>query len=258
MTSLFDTRDFNERLFFPRADRSPPPDGAIELAVDVEGNATLHVRWHPGPAGAPTLLLFHGNGEVVSDYDRSAADFARAGVGLAVMDYRGYGRSTGTPTLRTTLADAVTVLEHVRARVATPLIVMGRSLGSACAAELYGRLPDGVLGFVLESGSVDLVALVRRRGLVPPTRLDAPDRTTFDPVPKLGRGRAPLLVLHGDDDEVIDPAEAVRAHEAAGTALKQLVLVPGRGHNDISQSIVYWDALTTFVARLAEPVDGGP
>jgi pimeloyl-ACP methyl ester carboxylesterase len=250
MTSLFDTREFNERLFFPRADRSPPPDGAIELAVEVDGHVTLHVRWHPGPAGAPTLLLFHGNGEVVSDYDRSAKDFAAAGVGLAVMDYRGYGRSTGTPTLRTALTDAVTVLDHVRTRVATELLVMGRSLGSACAAELYGRLPEGVLGFILESGSVDLTALIRRRGLSPPTRLDPRDQATFDPLPKLGRGRAPLLVLHGDDDEIIRPAEAVRAHEAAGTTEKQLVLVPDRGHNDISQSTVYWDALATFVARL--------
>jgi alpha-beta hydrolase superfamily lysophospholipase len=249
MPSLFDTREFNERLFFPRADRSAPPDGAIEL--DVPGDETLHVRWHRGPAGAPTLLLFHGNGETVGDYDRSANDFAAAGVGLAVMDYRGYGRSTGTPTLRTALADAALVLDHVRARVATPLIVMGRSLGSACAAELYGRAPDGVIAFVLESGFVDLAALIRRRGLKAPPQLDSRDRAAFDPVPKLSRGRAPLLVLHGDDDELIDPAEARRAYEAAGTADKQLVLVPGHGHNDIAQSPVYWDALAAFIARLA-------
>jgi len=121
MASLFDSPEFNERLFFPRPDRSRTPDGAIDL--DVPGDETLHVRWHRGPAGAPTLLLFHGNGEIVSDYDRSAREFAAAGVGLAVMDFRGYGRSTGTPTLRSALSDAARALEHVRARVATPLIV---------------------------------------------------------------------------------------------------------------------------------------
>lgn len=248
MASLFDTRDFNERLFYPRADRSRCPDGAIDL--DIQGDETLHVRWHRGPAGAPTLLLFHGNGEIVSDYDRSAKAFADAGVGLAVMDYRGYGRSTGTPTLRSALADAATVLEYVHARVATPLIVMGRSLGSACAAELIGREPAGVLGFVLESGFVDLPSLIRRRGLKPPTPLDRHDRTTFDPIPKLARGRAPLLVLHGTDDDLIDPAEATRAYEASGATDKQLVLVPGHGHNDLSASPVYWDALAAFIARL--------
>jgi alpha-beta hydrolase superfamily lysophospholipase len=138
----------------------------------------------------------------------------------------------------------------VRARVATPLIVMGRSLGSACAAELYGRQPDGVIAFVLESGFVDLTALLRRRGLKAPAQLDSRDRATFDPLPKLSRGRAPLLVLHGTDDDLIDPAEAERAYEAAGTTDKQLVLVPGHGHNDIAQSPVYWDALAAFIARL--------
>lgn len=248
MASLFDTRDFNARLFFPRADRSRCPDGAIDL--DVSGDETLHVRWHPGPTGAPTLLLFHGNGEIVSDYDGSAQAFADAGVGLAVMDYRGYGRSTGTPTLRSALSDATLVLEHVRARVATHLVVMGRSLGSACAAELMGRNPEGVVGFVIESGFVDLSALIRRRGLPVPSPLDSPDRATFDPIPKLARGRAPLLVLHGSDDELIDPDEATRAHEAAGALDKQLVLVPDHGHNDISASPIYWDALAAFVARL--------
>ena len=179
MASLFDSRDFNERLFFPRADRSRCPDGAIDL--DVPGDETLHVRWHRGPAGAPTLLLFHGNGEIVSDYDGSAQAFADAGVGLAVMDYRGYGRSTGNPTLRSALADAASVLEVVHARVATPLVVMGRSLGSACAAELVGRQPAGVLGFVLESGFVDLSALIRRRGLKAPAALDSRDRATRSP-----------------------------------------------------------------------------
>jgi len=131
MASLFDSPEFNERLFFPRPDRSRTPDGAIDL--DVPGDETLHVRWHRGPAGAPTLLLFHGNGEIVSDYDRSAREFAAAGVGLAVMDFRGYGRSTGTPTLRSALSDASNVLEVVRARVATPPIVIGPSLGSPFA-----------------------------------------------------------------------------------------------------------------------------
>jgi alpha-beta hydrolase superfamily lysophospholipase len=197
------------------------------------------------------LLLFHGNGEIVSDYDESAAEFAGAGVDLVVVDFRGYGRSTGTPTLRSTIADAVPVLEQVRARVGAPLVVMGRSLGSACANELYGRSPEGVRGFVLESGFADLDALIRRRGLTPPGRLTSEERATFDPLPKLQRGTAPLLVLHGADDELIEASEARRAHGAAGTSDKQLVLVPEHGHNDLSLSPVYWEALAAFVARVA-------
>ncbi len=244
MMSLFDSADFNERLFFPRDDRTPPPDGAREL--DVEGDETLHVRCYRASAGLPTVLLFHGNGEVVSDYNDQAPLFAKSGANLAVMDYRGYGRSTGTPTLRNALADAHRVLAAVHA-VATPVIVMGRSLGSACAAELYAKSPDGVIGFVIESGFVDLGALIRRRGMKAPAELAPADRTAFDAERKLAKGRLPLLVLHGGDDTMIVPAEARRAHAAAGASDKELVVIPDHGHNDVSLSPLYWEALQRFV-----------
>ncbi len=244
--SVFDSRELNERLFFPRKDSSPPPAGAVDL--EVPGEPTLHVRVHRARAGIPTLLLFHGNGEVISDYDDSAAQFAEAGVNLAVMDYRGYGLSSGVPTLRNTLADAPRVLDAVRAHVAAPVIVMGRSLGSACAAALHADSPEGVLGFVFESGFVDLGALVRRRGMSAPRELTPDEVHIFDPVPKLARGRLPLMVLHGADDSLISPTEGQRAYDALTTQSKYLTFVPDRGHNDISLSSVYWAALTKFVA----------
>jgi len=246
MASLFDTREFNERLFFPRLDASRLPANAID--VDVHTDIALHVRLHQTRAALPTLLLFHGNGEVVADYDGAAEQFADAGVNLAVMDYRGYGRSSGTPTLRTTLSDAHAVLDAVRARVGSPVIVMGRSLGSACANELYAT--GAADAFVLESGFVDLGALIKRRGMAMPAELPADDRAVFDPIPKLARGTRPLLVLHGANDTMISAGEAQRAFDAAGTTDKQLVLVPNRGHNDVSFSSLYWSALSTFVARV--------
>jgi len=244
VSSLFDSRDFNERLFFPRRDRSVPPEGSRELEV-VVGDATLHVRCYPPMPARPTVLLFHGNGEVVSDYDPQAEYFARAGANLAVMDYRGYGRSTGTPTLRSALEDAHRVVAEVRS--AAPVIVMGRSLGSACAADLYGASPEGVIGFIIESGFVDLDALIRRRGLTPPKELRPEDRTAFDPGRKLAKGRAPLLVLHGADDTMIAPDEARRIYAAAGTSQKELVIIADHGHNDVSMSPDYWAAISRFV-----------
>lgn len=241
MSSVFDSEAFNARCFFPRDDVTPPPDGARDLRVPVDG-AELHVRLHRH-TGAPTLLLFHGNGEVVSDYDAVAPEFVRAGFDLAVVDFRGYGSSTGTPTLRTLLADAPRVLDAVAAEVDVPLVVMGRSLGSAAALELYGRNDARIAGVVLESGFLDLAELVRRRGLRPPVAFGEDELETFDGARKLCRGRAPLLVLHGAEDRAISPDEARQAHRLAATDVKHLVLVPGRGHNDVSASPVYWDAL---------------
>jgi alpha-beta hydrolase superfamily lysophospholipase len=243
--SIFDSNEFNERLFFPRTDASPAPAGATDDMVEVDG-ARLHVRLHAAPAGAPTLLLFHGNGEVVADYDEAAAQFARAGAALAVMDYRGYGRSTGAATLRTLSSDARRVAERVK-----PRIVMGRSLGGLAAHELYARPIAGMTGVVLESALFDLAGLIRRRGLVPPATFSADERATFEPAIKLALGRLPLLVLHGERDDLIVLAEARAALASAGAADadKTLVVVPARGHNDVSRGDSYWTALAAFVAR---------
>lgn len=252
---MFDSREFNERLFFPRAEVTPCPTGAVDLEIPVPG-ARLHARIHPAAGARATVLLFHGNGEVVADYDHAAGRFAQAGASLAVVDYRGYGASTGVPTLRAAIGDAAVVLTAVsewleaRPPAERRLIVMGRSLGSACAAELYGARPASVRAFILESGSSDLGELVRRRGLPVPPELPPELRETFDPLPKLRRGDHPLLVLHGEDDEIIAKGEAERAFEAAGTTNKRLVLVPGHGHNDLSFAPVYWEAIGELVATL--------
>lgn len=245
---MFDSDDFNELLFFPRRDASQTPAGAVDLRVPVVG-ADLHLRWHRAKESRATMLLFHGNGEVVADYDSAAPSFAAAGAALAVVDYRGYGRSSGTPSLRNIIEDAPLVLRDLGNQTQGPIIVMGRSLGSACACELYGSTTSRVAGFILESGFVDLQALAGRRG-ISLLEIDPGDREVFDPLPKLRRGHHPLLVLHGALDDLIVPAEARAAFENAGAANKKLVLVEGRGHNDIAESTQYWAAIKTFVNNL--------
>lgn len=260
MASIFDSDEFTDTLFFPRPDVTPPPDGATDAMVDVDG-AQIHVRHHAATAvpaadtittGPCALLLFHGNGEVVADYDDAAERFAAAGVSLAVADFRGYGASTGTPTLRDVIRDARPVADWLRESGASRFIVMGRSLGGMAAHELYANPVEGMIGVVLESALFDLRGLVERRGLRAPTGFSVEERTVFEPAGKLARGRLPLLVLHGERDTLIDPSEARAAYAAAGseTNAKQLVFVEGRGHNDVSLSRSYWDAVEAFVSRV--------
>jgi hypothetical protein len=213
--------------------------------IDVAG-ARVHLRRHAA-VGRCTLLLFHGNGEVVADYDDAAAAFATAGVALAVAEFRGYGQSEGTPTLRAIVEDA----RAVAAALEGPVIAMGRSLGGIAVHGLYARPTPGMIGVVLESALSDLRGLIRRRGLEPPARFSDDDIAAFDPATKLARGRLPLLVLHGERDTLIDPSEARATLAAAGTTDKQLVMIPGRGHNDLSLHARYWEALAAFVTRIA-------
>ncbi|MEP7123972.1 MAG: alpha/beta fold hydrolase [Byssovorax sp.] len=249
MDSIFDSPAFSSRLFFPRALTSAPPPGAIDELLAVAPGVRVHLRVHAAPSARALVLLFHGNGEVVADYDAAAADYAAVGARLAVVDYRGYGASSGVPTLRSALSDARVVLAAARAASTLPLIVMGRSLGSACAAELAGALPP-LAGLILESGFTDLLGLVARRGVTLQSPLPSGDLAAFDPLPKLRASTTPLLVLHGALDTLIAPTEGRAAHDAAGTLDRRLVLVPGRGHNDVSAHPLYWASLRSFVEHV--------
>ncbi len=245
MPSIFDDPRFNASLFFPTVHALRPARGARDLWVEVDG-ARLHLRVHEAPGAAVTLLLFHGNGETVPDYDGSARAFAEAGAALAVVDYRGYGASTGVPTLRGCIADAQPTLEALLAATEGPVVVMGRSLGGACAAELAQTARPRVVGYVFESAPADVLGILRRRGL----QLDAlpeADLAVFSPLRKLGRCETPALVLHGARDALIPLEEGETTLAALGSAAKSLVAVPDAGHNDLSFRPEYWAALSRFV-----------
>jgi pimeloyl-ACP methyl ester carboxylesterase len=243
--SLLDREDLVGSLFFPRADDRACPPRARDHAIDVRG-ATLHLRVH-GDRG-PMVLLFHGNGEIVSDWDGAAPSFLARGVRFAVMDYRAYGRSTGTPTMRAVLDDAWTVLAYVHALTGSKVIVMGRSLGSAPAWEVASA--SCVRAVIVDSGFTSVDAFARRRG-VEPASLGTTERAALDPLAKIARVTAPTLLLHGERDAVIVHDEAVRALAAISHEEKSLATIPGRGHNDLAMDPAYWRALGPFLDALS-------
>jgi len=249
VSSLFDSAEFNRSLFFPRRDVSRAPEGARDLRVEVAPGVSLHLRVHRAPGAHAMVLLFHGNGEVVADYDAVGSNYAELDIALAVVDYRGYGASDGVPTLRTCLTDAYPVLAAALAAAGeVPVVVMGRSLGSACAAELCQDAPASSPGFIFESGIADVHGLIRRRGIHLDGPLPEQDLADFDPLRKFARCEARALVLHGERDTLIPPSEAELTYATLKSADKTLALVPGRGHNDLSQGFVYWEELDTFLA----------
>jgi fermentation-respiration switch protein FrsA (DUF1100 family) len=215
--------------------------------VDV-GGARVHVRRYAAPGARCALLLFHGNGEVVADYDDVSELYAKLGIALVAADFRGYGQSDGEPALRHIVEDARVIAAWMGN---SPFVVMGRSLGGVAAHELYARPVAGMVGVVLESALSDLRGLIQRRGIEPPAAFTPDELAAFDPSTKLALGRLPLLVLHGAHDTLIDPREARATLAAAGSADKKLVFVPGRGHNDLSLDEAYWLALAEFVDRIA-------
>ena len=99
--TLLDRDGLSAQLFFPRPDPSPTPQGASDHDVDVGGDVTIAGRRYVVDEAAPTIVYFHGNGEVIGDHDGLAPLYHSIGVNLFVFEFRGYGRSTGTPTATT-------------------------------------------------------------------------------------------------------------------------------------------------------------
>lgn len=233
MNSVFDSRQFNENLFFPRPDPLPGPLDCEEIYVEVADNVRVHCRRHPAPEARFSLLFFHGNGEIVSDYDDIFQAFANLGAEMTVCDYRGYGKSGGSPSLRNSLEDAGTIYKYLRdnGKLLAKVCVMGRSLGAASAIELCSKFND-ISSCVIESGYADPIPLVERRGL----RIDqtTPEEDAlFNNSLKIKNVNCPLLIMHGEDDFLISSQEAELNHRQAGSKLKTLEILGGVGHNDM-------------------------
>lgn len=215
---------------------------------------SLGARFHPRTGASPNILLFHGNGEVAGDYDEIAADYLGAGAGLVVVDFRGYGRSGGEPRFSSMVSDARAAAAWLRPELAArgyagPLFVMGRSLGTHCALELAAVDAAGFAGLIVESGSGELERLARFAGLDPgaPAVRDLIERHDA----KLRAISLPLLAIHGERDELIPLADARALVERLGSAHKQLVVIPGAGHNDL-----WWRGRQRYFAVLAGFVQG--
>lgn len=252
---VLDRSTLSAPIFFPRRDRTPAPPGAADLSLDVAPGVSLGARHYAAPGSVATFLFFHGNGEVASDYDDIAPLYHRIGVDLFVVDYRGYGRSTGRPSFEALVSDAHPVAERFHAlldeqRNRGARVLMGRSLGSHPVLELAARRPARFCGLILESAAANLRRLLAR--ITPP----APAAVTASLVAahegKIADVRLPTLLLHGERDELIPLAHATELRALLASVDKTLVVIPGAGHNDIlwRGGDVYFGAIRQLLERL--------
>ncbi|MGH2919972.1 MAG: alpha/beta hydrolase [Solirubrobacteraceae bacterium] len=225
----------NALLYFPsRAIEQTPASAGLayrDLELTTDDGERLHGWWVDRRAPARGhVLLCHGNAGNVGDRVLHAAMLTAAGFDVLLFDYRGYGNSSGTPGERGTYRDARAALDCLLRQPgvdATRVYYLGESLGGAVALELALAHPPAGLVLVSAFTSVRDMARVHY-GLIPTALVP-------DAYPNLRRVRdlrAPLLVLHGEDDAIV-PAEQGRALFEAAPEPKRLRMVPGVGHNDI-------------------------
>jgi pimeloyl-ACP methyl ester carboxylesterase len=246
-------------IFHPRRDSTPlRDDGRVkDLSFSMDDGATIGGRLYISRRTDPVLLFFHGNGEIASDYDDIAPLFVEREVNFLVADYRGYGRSTGSPTLTAMVRDSLEVFREAREQwtrlgFSGPIWVMGRSLGSTSAIHVARSFGDFVAGLIVESGFADTVGLLGRVG-IPVQRIALPGEwIRFNEV-GIRQVFLPTLLIHGERDEIIPVADGRALFQAAGAPQKELLIIPGAGHNDL-----FWVGMVQYMAAIHRFVRGGP
>lgn len=242
-------------VFYPRPDFRRNPDKRDVLFPAAEKGIRVGGRIYAAGNDAPIILLFHGNGEIASDYDGIAPLYTRMGFSLIVADYRGYGKSDGTPTASDLLDDAIATYRSMpgilkeRGLDASRLFIMGRSLGSAAALEIASRVGNAFSGLIIESGFASALGLIERlSGTSLPQEVKA-GVSGFENVEKIRGVDVPTLIIHGEEDEIIPVENGKILYDNSAAKRKRLVLIPGAGHNDLLYfgQKPYFDAIRELV-----------
>lgn len=200
-----------------------------------------------------TMIHLHGNGEAVADYLPYLADwFAEMGLNSLFIEYRECGGSTGKAQLVAMLGDGEAALKAA-GLVPEKVIVFGRSIGSLYAIELADRQPT-IAGLIIESGIADpserfLTYADLEAAGVEEADVLAEVELYFSHQMKLSEYENPLLILHTENDGLIDISHAERNHEWAGSAQKRFVRFSHGNHNTIFRANLteYMDAVAEFV-----------
>jgi len=240
-------------IYFPIRDLAArPADAGLEaeeLRVATPDGVRLHGWWIKGD-GRTALIWYHGNAGNVSHRLGNARELVRRfGLDIFLVDYRGYGWSEGRPSEPGLYADGLAVYDEARARgFATEQIVLfGRSLGAAVALEV--ALARGVRAVILETPFRSIQAMARSHYPIVPRFLI---RSRYDNEEKIVGVQAPILILHGDRDDIVPIAHAERLFELAREP-KRFHLIRGAGHNDtfVAGGEPYWQSWAAFLAEFA-------
>lgn len=237
------------RILFPapRVDRAPEEvrGRLVELAQDDGGSATQAI-YFPAAKDARTVVVFHGNGETMFDGLTLAEVLMSRGLGVMLVEYRGYGITYGDPPSEASLyADGEAAMKHL-AKAGVPnerIAALGFSLGTSVASEMASRGHGARLALVAPFTSiVDMghrVAPFLPASLILAHRLD-----TYGRAKDIAQ---PTLVVHGDADEVVPFAMGERIAKTLPHG--EFIRVPGAHHTDVLTP----DVLDRITAYLSAP-----
>ncbi|SAL03561.1 alpha/beta hydrolase [Caballeronia ptereochthonis] len=198
------------------------------VRIKTEDGLELTVRYRAAPKKTtPTIILFHGNGEDLTQRGHIALEMIEAGYGVLLAEYRGYGRNPGKPHEAGLYADARAAYAYASTR-SNAIVLHGYSLGSGVAVQLASEARIEAL--ILEAPFTSIVDVAAKRFPLFPVRTLARDR--YENLAKIGSVTAPLLIYGGTADGVIPPAHFQRLFDAA-RGNKRLALIEDADHLDV-------------------------
>lgn len=220
---------FGQRFLFypaPQERLVAPPAGFQFVETTTSDGLKLRAAFRPASNGKPTLLYFHGNGDSIAGADVATRMLTDAGYGALLVEYRGYGGNPGSPSEQEFYRDGEAAIAWLNAQDISPedTVFVGNSIGSGPATEMALRHKPA--GLVLISGFASLPFVVS--DLYPFTPAMMLVRDHYSNETKVGRIKIPILLLHGDADSLVRPANSHRMKKAAQNAA--LIIVPRKGH----------------------------
>ncbi|MBI4861762.1 MAG: alpha/beta hydrolase [Candidatus Riflebacteria bacterium] len=228
----------NKIIFIPSRDLWTTPDKRDATFEDVHLTTSDGVKIHGWylPAREPraTVLFLHGNAGNIADRLDNGIKLTQIGLNVLLIDYRGYGKSEGTPSEQGIYRDADAAYDHLLSRPgmsAKKLVLFGRSLGSGAATDLASRRECGAL--VIESALCSTRALARDIPIYALFLPFIPDRLRS--LEKIRLVRCPVLVIHGTRDSIIPLDHGQRIFQAANEP-KEFYELKGADHNDWYQN----------------------
>ena len=226
-------------LFHPRSENPwrRAESNREDFLIPVGGGVKIGASFYFLSQSAPVLLFFHGNGEIVTDYDALAPMFNEAGVNFFVADYRGYGCSGGQPGVKAMIDDSHGIADFLfdlvkDRKLSGGVSVMGRSLGSASAIELAAQRSSDFKSLIVESGFAWIAPLLKILG-IDPDGMDLTGLKGQENVDKIKKVTIPALFIHAQFDHIINYSEGQALHDACGSENKYLLQIAGANHNDI-------------------------
>jgi uncharacterized protein len=207
------------------------PGGAEEIFFNTSDGERISALYFRGTR-PEVILYFHGNAGDLNGWKFVAGDFTAWGYGVLIIDYRGYGKSSGEISEKGFYNDAEAACDFlIQDKKVSPdnIIVYGRSVGSGVAVELASK--RSFKGLVLEAPYTSLPVLANEKlpFFFPSLYL----KYRFDNIRKINNVKSPVIFIHGTKDTLIPPSHSERLFDEF-KGKKKMILVTGGSHNDLN------------------------